>query len=70
MAQSFCIYSHNNPDLNPIKNMWSKIKQLLRGMKMRACDALKKGTASVLDSVYTNDAPGGLRNCGYELLQE
>jgi Transposase and inactivated derivatives len=59
-----------SPDLNPIENMWSKVKQLLRGMEIRACDALEKGIASALDSICASDAQGWFKNCGYELFQE
>ena len=59
-----------SPDLNPIENMWSKIKQLLRGMENRAYDALEKGIASALDLVCASDAQGWFKNCGYRLFQE
>ena len=59
-----------SPDLNPIENMWSKVKQLLRGMEIRACDALEKGIASALDSICASDAQGWFKNCGYELFQK
>jgi Transposase and inactivated derivatives len=59
-----------SPDLNPIeKHMWSKVKQLLHDMEMRACDALEKGIAGALDSVCANDAQGWFKNCGYKLFQ-
>jgi transposase len=29
-----------SPDLNPIENMWSKVKQLLRGMETRTYESL------------------------------
>ena len=58
-----------SPELNLIENMWSKVKHLLRGMEMRACDALEKGIASALDSVCANDAQGWFMNCGYKLFQ-
>ena len=58
-----------SPDLNPTENMWSKVKQLLRGMEMRACDTLEKGIACALDSVCASDAQGWFENCGYELFQ-
>ena len=58
-----------SPDLNPIENMWSKVKQLLRGMEMRTYDALEKGIASALDLVCANDALGWFKNCGYKPFQ-
>jgi transposase len=59
-----------SPDLNPIENMWSKIKQLLRGMEGRTRDALEEGIACALDLVCASDAQGWFKNCGYELFQE
>jgi transposase len=59
-----------SPDLNPIENMWSKVKQLLRGMERRTRDALEKGIACALDLVCASDAKGWFTNCGYELFQE
>lgn len=59
-----------SPDLNPIENMWSKVKQLLRGMEMRTYNALEEGIASALNLVCASDAQGWFKNCGYELFQE
>lgn len=58
-----------SPDLNPIENMWSKVKQLLRGMEARTDETLEDGIAAALDSVCANDAHGWFINCGYELFQ-
>ena len=58
-----------SPDLNPIENMWSKVKQLLRGMELRTYDALEKGIARTLNMVCASDAQGWFKNCGYELFQ-
>ena len=58
-----------SPDLNPIENMWSKVKQLLRGMELRTGDALEKGIASALDLVCASDVQGWFKNCGYDLFQ-
>ena len=57
-------------DLNPIENMWSKVKQLLRGMEIRAYDDMEKGIASALHLVCADDALGWFENCGYRLFQE
>ena len=59
-----------SPDLNPIENMWSKVKQLLRGMEMRTYDTLEKGIAGALGMVCASDALGWFKNCGYRLFQE
>ncbi|WP_051183154.1 transposase [Desulfocurvibacter africanus] len=54
-----------SPDLNPIEQMWSKVKALLRGLKARTEEALYKGLAQALDSVTPEDALGWFRACGY-----
>jgi len=59
-----------SPDLNPIENMWSKVKQVLRGMEAQTYDALEAGIAQALDLVCASDAQGWFKNCGYELFQK
>lgn len=54
-----------SPDLNPIEKMWSKVKQLLRGMKARTNDDLFAGVGKALDRVSANDAQGWFKSCGY-----
>jgi len=58
-----------SPDLNPIENMWSKVKQLLRGMEAQTYESLEKGIAKALDLVCEGDARSWFKNCGYELFQ-
>jgi transposase len=58
-----------SPDLNPVENMWSKVKQLLRGMETRTYEGLEKGIARALDLVCASDARGWFKHCGYELFQ-
>ena len=58
-----------SPDLNPIENMWSKIKQLLRGMEARTSEILENGIAKALDLVCSSEAKGWFKSCGYELFQ-
>lgn len=54
-----------SPDLNPIEKMWSKVKQLLRGLKARTQDELDKAIAKVLDCITPEDADGWFKSCGY-----
>ncbi|WP_368044318.1 transposase [uncultured Desulfovibrio sp.] len=58
-----------SPDLNPIENMWSTVKQLLRGMETRAYDTPEKGLVRALELACASDAQGWFKNCGYELFQ-
>ena len=54
-----------SPDLNPIEKMWSKIKQILRGIKARTDDELLAGVGKALDRVSVADAEGWFTSCGY-----
>lgn len=54
-----------NPDLNPIEKMWSKIKQILRGMKPRTNEDLFCSTGTALGMVTASDAQGWFEACGY-----
>jgi transposase len=58
-----------SPDLNPIEKMWSKMKQVLRGVKARTHEDLFAGVGKALDLVTSNDAQGWFKSCGYELFQ-
>jgi len=59
-----------SPDLNPIENAFSKIKQALRSLGLRIRDALWNTMQSVLDRVTPSDATGYFRHCGYATDQK
>jgi transposase len=54
-----------SPDLNPIEKMWSKLKQVLRGLKARTPSELYAAVGKALDMVTADDAQGWFRSCGY-----
>ena len=56
-----------SPDLNPIEMVFSKIKQLLRGLACRTRDALWQAMQSVLDRITAADAVHCFQHCGYQL---
>ena len=56
-----------SPDLNPIEKMWSKVKQLLRGLKARSREELFTDIGSALSCVTETDAIGWFISCGYSL---
>ena len=58
-----------SPDFNPIEKMWSKIKQILRGLKPRTQLELMSATATALDAVTKDDAQGWFGSCGDVLFQ-
>jgi len=59
-----------SPDLNPIENVFAKLKQRLRTLSCRTRDALWAAMQSVLDSVSARDAVNCFRHCGYTLRSE
>ena len=58
-----------SPDLNPIEKMWSKLKQVLRGIKARTGEELFVATGTALDTITSNDAQGWFKSCGYTAFQ-
>ena len=62
---SFRFLPAYSPDLNPIEKMWSKVKQLLRGMKARTSEELFTAIGKALSLVSANDAQGWFESCGY-----
>ena len=56
-----------SPDLNPIELIFAKIKQLLRSLGCRTCQALWQTMQSVLNQVTASDAANCFRHCGYTL---
>ena len=55
-----------SPDLNPIEKMWSKIKAILRALKVRTEKALINAIAKALDAITVSDAKGWCKSCGYQ----
>lgn len=61
-----CIFlPQYSPDLNPIEKMWSKIKQLLRGIKARTREELENAIGTALERITQQDALGWFNSCGY-----
>jgi transposase len=54
-----------SPDLNPIEQMWSKVKNALRTAAARTEESLYDAIAQALHSVNRQDAKGWLHHCGY-----
>ncbi len=59
-----------SPDLNPIENAFSKIKQLVRSAAHRTREALWADIQQMLDRITTSDATGFFRHCGYTLQEK
>ncbi len=58
-----------SPDFNPIEQAWSKLKQLLRGMKARLLDLLEPALAQALAAITPENARAYFRHCGYGIQQ-
>lgn len=54
-----------SPDLNPIENMWSKVKRHLRSVAARTYKALQEAVTDALIRVTPTDCQGFFRHCGY-----
>jgi transposase len=54
-----------SPDLNPIEQVFAKLKHLLRKAQARSYDALLQATAQLLDTFTPDECANYLRNSGY-----
>jgi transposase len=54
-----------SPDLNPIEQCWSKVKQALRAAKARTFPELVEALARALRAVSRQDAAAWFAHCGY-----
>ena len=59
-----------SPDLNPIENMWSKVKRKLRSSAARSFETLTQAVWSALDQVTPQDCLGFFRGCGYVAMRK
>ena len=56
-----------SPDLNPIEEAFSKIKNILRKLGARTHEALLEAMSEALSKVTPWDAAGWFDHCGYEV---
>ena len=54
-----------SPDLNPIEQAWSKLKQVLRSLKARTDEALEAAVAEALKTITADNAIDWFSHCGY-----
>ena len=52
-----------SPDFNPIEKMWSKIKSILRKLKIRALEALPDAVEYAFSKVSSSDCLGWFASC-------
>lgn len=67
MGASVLFLPPYSPDFNPIELMWSKIKAILRKLKIRSIDLLDDAISFALDSVSLSDIAGWFKHDGYAL---
>jgi transposase len=56
-----------SPDLNPIEQAFSKIKNILRKLGARTHEALLEAMEEALSKVTASDAAGWFNHCGYQI---
>ena len=56
-----------SPDLNPIEQAFSKIKNILRKLGARTYEALLGAMEEALSKVTASDAAGWFNHCGYQV---
>jgi transposase len=54
-----------SPDFNPIENLWSKVKSLLRSLAPRTADELLAAAATAFAAVSPSDCLGFFSHAGY-----
>jgi transposase len=54
-----------SPDLNPIEQVFAKLKSLLRSKALRTVDALWKALGSIVACVSPEECKNHLRHAGY-----
>lgn len=56
-----------SPDLNPIENIFSKVKQLIRAIRPRSIKKMVEAVAQVLPKITLDDILATFLHCGYEV---
>lgn len=59
-----------SPDFNPIENMWSKVKSILRSVAARTFDDLQEAIDLALSRITPEDCLGFFRHCGYHATRK
>jgi transposase len=57
-----------SPDLNPIEQMWSKVKNTLRSLEARTPDLLLVAIGKALAGITAQDALNWFAHCGYNFI--
>jgi len=57
-----------SPDLNPIEQMWSKVKNTLRSLEARTRESLLEAIGQTLAGVTPQDTLNWFAHCGYNFI--
>jgi transposase len=57
-----------SPDLNPIEQVFSKLKHMLRRAQARSYDGLMGAIAELLDTYTSQECANYLQNSGYGVM--
>ena len=57
-----------SPDMNPIEEMWSKVKNHLRDAKARTYEELLAAMGRALETITLSDCAGYFRDCGHLII--
>lgn len=57
-----------SPDLNPIENMWSKVKGILRNLEARTFDELIEAVRIAISEITAQNCRGFFEHCGYRSI--
>lgn len=57
-----------SPDLNPIEKLWSKLKAVLRKLRVRSPDALDSAIRFAFSRIFPNDCLAWFLSAGYCLF--
>jgi transposase len=57
-----------SPDLNPIEQMWSKVKNTLRSLEARTRDSLLEAIGQALAGITPQDTRNWFGHCGYNFI--
>ncbi len=58
--------SYYSPDLDPIEEAFSKIKNIVRKAGARTREALNEAISAAMSAVTLGDVAGWFSHCGYE----
>jgi transposase len=56
-----------SPDFNPIENLWSKVKQILRSLAPRTADQLLQAAATAFAAISASDCRGFFLHAQYAI---